>query len=92
MFPIKDNIPTDRFPVVTVTLIVLNVIAYFFWQKGGLSFGDPSNPDYFDNLVRYATIPYEITHPGAAVRAGDERGVHMLDGVRRPATTCRRPT
>ena len=64
MFPIKDNIPTDRFPVVTVVLIALNVIAYFFWQKGGLSFGDPSNPDYFDNLVRYATIPYEITNPG----------------------------
>ena len=64
MFPIKDNIPTDRFPVVTVTLIALNVIAYFFWQKGGLSFGDPSNPAYFDNLVRYATIPYEVTHPG----------------------------
>jgi membrane associated rhomboid family serine protease len=64
VFPIKDNIPTDRFPVVTVTLIALNVIAYFFWQKGGLSFGDPSNPDYFDNLVRYATVPYELTHPG----------------------------
>ena len=47
-----------------MTLIALNVIAYFFWQKGGLSFGDPSNPAYFDNLVRYATIPYEITHPG----------------------------
>ena len=64
MFPIKDNIPTDRFPVVTVVLIALNVIAYFFWQKGGLSFGDPSNADYCDNLVRYATIPYEITNPG----------------------------
>ena len=63
MFPIKDNIPTDRFPVVTVTLIALNVIAYFFWQKGGLSFGDPSNADYFENLVRYATVPYEVTHP-----------------------------
>ena len=64
MFPIKDNIPTDRFPVVTVALIALNVIAYFFWQKGGLSFGDPTSPDFTENLIRYATIPYEITHPG----------------------------
>jgi membrane associated rhomboid family serine protease len=64
VFPIKDNIPTDRFPVVTVALIALNVIAYFFWQKGGLSFGDPSGADYFDNLVRYSQIPYELTHPG----------------------------
>ena len=64
MFPLKDNIPTDRFPVVTVALIALNVIAYFFWQKGGLSLGDPSSQEYFDTLVRYAAVPYEITNPG----------------------------
>jgi membrane associated rhomboid family serine protease len=64
VFPIRDNIPTIRFPVVTVTLIALNVIAYLFWQRGGLSLGDPNNPHYFDNLVRYAQIPYELTHPG----------------------------
>jgi membrane associated rhomboid family serine protease len=66
LFPFKDNIPTDRFPVVTVTLIALNVIAYLFWQRGGISFGDPSagNPHYFTNLIDYAQIPYEITHPG----------------------------
>ena len=92
MFPVKDNIPTDRFPVVTVTLIALNVLAYFLWQKGGLSFGDPSNPAYFDNLVRYATIPYEITHPGEQCIAGDERHVHVLDGVRRAVRPAARPT
>jgi membrane associated rhomboid family serine protease len=64
VFPLKDNIPTDRFPVVTVVLIALNVIAYFFWQQGGISLGDPSSAHYFDNLVRYAAIPYEVTHPG----------------------------
>ena len=64
MFPLKDNIPTERFPVVTVALIALNVIAYFFWQKGGLTFGDPSSHDYFANLYATRTIPYEITHPG----------------------------
>jgi membrane associated rhomboid family serine protease len=64
MFPIKDNIPTERFPVVTVVLIALNVIAYFLWQKGGITLGDPSSPHYFDNLVRYSEFPYEVTHPG----------------------------
>jgi membrane associated rhomboid family serine protease len=64
LFPLKDNIPTDRFPVVTVALIALNVIAYFFWQRGGLSLGDPSSPEYLDNLIRYAAVPYEITNPG----------------------------
>ena len=28
MFPLKDNIPNERFPYVTVALIALNVIAY----------------------------------------------------------------
>jgi membrane associated rhomboid family serine protease len=64
VFPLKDNIPTIRFPVVTVTLIALNVIAYFFWQRGGLSLGDPSSPHFNENLVRYSSIPFEISHPG----------------------------
>jgi membrane associated rhomboid family serine protease len=69
LFPLKDNIPTDKFPIVTVTLIALNVIAYFFWQKGGLTLGDPSNHHYFCNLVNYSEIPYEVTHPGKQVAA-----------------------
>ncbi len=64
MFPLKDNIPTDRLPFVTIALIALNVLAYFFFQKGGLSFGDPSSPSYMSNLIDYGAIPYELTHPG----------------------------
>jgi membrane associated rhomboid family serine protease len=67
VFPLKDNIPTLRFPVVTVTLIVLNVIAYFFWQKGGITLGDPSSHGYLCNLYDYAEIPFEVTHPGEQV-------------------------
>jgi membrane associated rhomboid family serine protease len=65
VFPLKDNIPTERFPVVTVALIVANVLAYFFWQRGGLSLGDPSGQHYLLNLYEYASYPYEISHPGA---------------------------
>jgi len=64
VFPLKDNIPTEKFPVVTVALIVINVLAYFLWQRGGITLGDPSSPHYFDNLVRYSEFPYEVTHPG----------------------------
>ena len=35
MFPLKDNIPTDRFPMVTVALMAANVLIYFFLQDGG---------------------------------------------------------
>ena len=61
MFPLKDNIPTEHFPVVTVALIVLNVLAYFFFQHGTLSFGDPSDQQYLENLFDYAWIPVELT-------------------------------
>jgi rhomboid family protein len=37
MLPLKDNIPTRRFPVVTVGLIVANVLMYFFFQDGGFT-------------------------------------------------------
>jgi membrane associated rhomboid family serine protease len=69
LFPLKDNIPTERFPVVTVTLIALNVIAYFLWQQGGLTLGDPSSQHYTCNLDNYAVFPYEVTHPGTQIGA-----------------------
>jgi membrane associated rhomboid family serine protease len=67
LFPLKDNIPTLRFPAVTVALIALNVIAYFFWQQGGLALGEPSSRDYICHLYDYAEIPYEVTNPGEQV-------------------------
>ncbi len=67
VFPLKDNIPTDRFPVVTVALIVANVLMYFFFQKGGLTLGDPSSLDYQCNVFEYGAIPREFTDPGTQV-------------------------
>ena len=62
MLPLKDNIPTDRFPVVTVVLIVLNVVMFFgfqgaSWDGGGFAVDQ-------QNVVEYAEIPYEITNSG----------------------------
>ena len=61
MFPLKDNIPTESFPVVTVALMVINVLAYFFFQHGEITLGDPSNAAYVNNLWDYAYIPRELT-------------------------------
>jgi len=63
VFPLRDNIPTGRLPVVTIALILTNVVVYFLWQKGGLSLGSPSNCDYVRNLLDYGLIPKEITDP-----------------------------
>jgi membrane associated rhomboid family serine protease len=62
LFPLKDNLPTERFPLVTVTLILLNVLVYFFGQKGGLDFSGNGLDQMA--LTHYGAIPYEVTHPG----------------------------
>src|SRR4051812_32108933 len=65
MLPLRDNIPTARPPYVTYALIAANVLVYFFWQRGGLTLGDPSSSHYICQLQGWAAIPYEVTHPGA---------------------------
>jgi len=59
VFPLKDNIPTDRLAVVTIAIIVINVVVYFLLQKGGIF----SGPD--DGIVvEWGAIPFEFSHPG----------------------------
>jgi membrane associated rhomboid family serine protease len=59
VFPLKDNIPTDRPAIVTIALILINVLVYFMLQKGGIL----SGPD--DTIVvDWGAIPYEFSHPG----------------------------
>ncbi len=65
MLPLKDNIPTRSFPVVTIALIVANILVFIFFQQalfgphGGFSSsGDP------EIAVHYSFIPYELSHPG----------------------------
>jgi membrane associated rhomboid family serine protease len=65
MFPLKDDIPTRRFPVLTVTIIIACAVVYFVFEQGFWSLGDTGN----ERVVEYGAIPYEITHPG------DECGV-----------------
>jgi membrane associated rhomboid family serine protease len=62
VLPLKDNIPTLRFPVVTVVFIVINLVMFFgfqgaHWDGGGFAVDNA-------NTIEYAEIPYEITHPG----------------------------
>jgi membrane associated rhomboid family serine protease len=67
VIPLKDNIPTERFPVLTVLLIVINV-AVFVWQwqfpldgdleRAGLTTGIDQS------AVEYGAIPFRVTHPG----------------------------
>jgi rhomboid family protein len=60
VFPLRDNIPTERFPWVTVALIVANAVIYFFLQDGRL--GLPDNGFGGDwPTPTFAAIPCEVT-------------------------------
>jgi membrane associated rhomboid family serine protease len=64
VIPLRDNIPTARKPVVTYAIIIANLLVYFLWQRGGLSWGSPSSPHYLENLSDWGAWPYEFVHPG----------------------------
>ncbi|MDQ2675800.1 MAG: rhomboid family intramembrane serine protease [Actinomycetota bacterium] len=71
MLPLKDNIPTDRFPIVTVLFIAINV-AFFIWQ---LSLDDGPNSSESPQIqglsaadeavFELGAIPYRLIHPGS---------------------------
>jgi membrane associated rhomboid family serine protease len=61
VIPIKDNIPTDRFPFVTVSLIIINVVAYLLAVRhGGSLWSGPAT----HQVLKYGAIPDALTHPG----------------------------
>ena len=60
MFPLKDDIPTRRFPILTVALILANVVMFFGFQ--GAFFG--SDEKFDERVIEYGAIPYEVSHPG----------------------------
>jgi len=71
VFPLKDNIPTDRLPIVTILLILVNVVVYLGLQHGGITHGPRER-----EVVEYGAIPYEVAHPGrqcgTAARVGGQ--------------------
>jgi membrane associated rhomboid family serine protease len=60
VFPLRDNIPTEHFPVVTVVLILANCFVYFFLQGGLLGLPDGGAGGDWP-VQQYAAIPCEFT-------------------------------
>lgn len=59
MFPIKDNIPLARFPIVTVVLVAINVVVYLLEiRHGGSFFSGPIT----SVEAHYGAIPHDIDH------------------------------
>jgi membrane associated rhomboid family serine protease len=60
VLPLKDDIPTRRFPVLTVAIIAICCAVYFLFEHGLWDLGATGN----ERVLEYGAIPYEITHPG----------------------------
>ena len=70
MIPIKDNIPTSRFPILTVLLIAANLVV-FGWQLH-FSSSDYSNPQFSELGVSeqdQSTLSTERSRTGSRTRA-----------------------
>ncbi len=71
MFPLKDNIPTRRFPYLTVAIIVANVLMFFGFQEARLSLSGASIDEA--RVIEFGAIPFEISHPGTqCIARGNE--------------------
>ena len=58
MFPLRDDIPSQRFPVVTLMLIALNVVSFLFELLLG--------PNLQEFLLYWAIVPVRYTLPEVA--------------------------
>jgi len=69
MIPLKDNIPTRTKPIITASLIIVNILI-FLWQRLGLTPGESSALYRYYGLVpheffialmsRYELLPYNL--------------------------------
>ena len=69
VIPLKDDIPTRRFAVVTVVFIAINVAVYFLFEQGLWSLGQTGS----ERVLEYGAIRCEITEPGSEVGARPTR-------------------
>ena len=92
VFPLKDNIPTDRFPIVTLALIVTNAMVYFLLQDGGWELTSSATGDW--PVRDYALVPCDISGACEA-RASHVGGVasffRLRDDISRSRLAGSRP-
>jgi len=56
VIPLKDNLPSDRLPVVTLLLIAANVVVWFAVEGGGLGHGPDAEPTLASVLFAHVSL------------------------------------
>jgi membrane associated rhomboid family serine protease len=64
VLPLKDNVPTRHFPIVTVGLIIGNVLTFLLYQEGG------QGPGFIRSLNELAYHPCEVE--GSCPQVGED--------------------
>ncbi len=82
MIPLKDNVAADRFPLVTLELIIANFVVYILAIRHGGSF--IQGPTQGQEL-KYGAIPFALTHPGVHCA---EVVRHTVSGTSPPEILC----
>jgi membrane associated rhomboid family serine protease len=54
VLPLKDNVPTRHFPILTVAIIAANFLVWIVWQDAG------GNPAFRNSLLDGAYFPCEV--------------------------------
>ena len=97
MIPLKDNISTNHFPVVTVAVIAICLVAFILQMATSGKAGSAPSPQLAkvgysardQQTFEYGVIPREITHPGtycaplsgSTATCGKRETVQRLTGV-----------
>jgi len=55
MIPLRDNIPSSKFPAATLSIIVINVLVFLYELRLG--------PHLEDLLSTFAVVPARYTNP-----------------------------
>jgi len=90
VLPLRDNVPTHRFPVITVALIAA-CVAVFVWQ---LTHSDseqfspqfPGVSERAANTIEFGAIPHRLLHPGEDCALGAEA---VSQTQAEPVVVCR---
>jgi membrane associated rhomboid family serine protease len=95
MFPLRDENPVDRLPILTWLIIAACIVAYFFWQPSPTS--DTADDTVF--LLKRAAIPCEIVQDRpldaaelqATLQGGINDACNIDDGQSAPGVPDKQP-
>ncbi len=76
MLPLHDDNPTSHFPLITLIVIALNVVAFLFWEPTLGSHTEVQQEAFF---FCHAEIPYEVTHKASLSEGGGEARNEISD-------------